>query len=825
MTSEADYRLPRTVVPSHYDIEIAPDLAAASFAGTVTIDATVVEPTATIVLNAIELEIDGDQVLVPHVTLESATERAILTLDADLQPGDITLSLSFHGVLNDDLRGFYRSTYDDPDGNEHVIATTQFESTDARRAFPCWDEPDLKATFAVALIVDHGLAAFSNAMEVSREPAGDGKDRVQFATTMVMSTYLVALIVGEFEATEPVDVNGVPLRVITPPGKLHLASEAVEVGAFMLDFFASYYEVPYPGDKLDMVAIPDFGFGAMENLGCITYRETALLVDLETATQAELARVVSVIAHEIAHMWFGDLVTMKWWNGVWLNEAFATFAEVTATNAYRPEWNYWLDFANDRATSQETDALKTTRPIEFPVGSPAEADAMFDVLTYEKGASVLRQIELYLGGDVFRRGVSLYLKRHAYGNTDNEDLWAALEEVSGEPVGEIMDTWIFQGGYPMIDVTTTERGVRLSQRQFRFFGGGDASWKVPVLYSSSLGEGRVLVGEEPVEIEVGDDLIVNAGGEGFYRVAYDHERLASIESRLPELADIERYSVVSDLLAEMLCGRASAGDYFDLIRSLDDEGEADIWRVALEGLSELDRIVSSDDRDPLRRFVVDHTAKKADQLGWVPADGEDANDRTLRGLILKARGINGRDQETIRTAATQLDAADAEVADAALAIVAANGGLEDFERFVELSKGAPTPQLTVKYLRAATQVPHPDVPGRIIDMVLSGDIRTQDSYWVVALLIGHRDNGVRAWKLITERWEEIIAALAPNHRYRILDQLKFRSEPDVAQSVHEWFETHTFPGMEKKISQKLEMLDVRVGLREREGNRIGDALR
>ena len=357
------------------------------------------------------------------------------------------MSLRFRGCLNDKLRGFYRSTFTDDDGVEQVIATTQFEATDARRAFPCWDEPDLKAVFAITLVVDDDLHAVSNAAIESDEVL-DGQRRVRFADTMTMSTYLVAFIVGPLEVTEPVDVDGTPLRLVCPPGKLHLTAFALEVAEFSLRYFADYFGIPYPGDKIDLVAIPDFAFGAMENLGCVTFRETLLLVDPEHATQAELQNVADVIAHELAHMWFGDLVTMKWWNGIWLNEAFATFMEMKATDAFRPEWERWVSFGLARSTAFDTDALQTTRPIEYPVVSPADAEGMFDVLTYEKGAAVVRMLEQYLGEDAFRAGIRHYLANHQYGNTETTDLWDAIEEATGEPVRRIMDSWIFQGGHP-----------------------------------------------------------------------------------------------------------------------------------------------------------------------------------------------------------------------------------------------------------------------------------------------------------------------------------------------------------------------------------------
>jgi puromycin-sensitive aminopeptidase len=827
MATEADYRLPRTVIPTHYAITLEPDLEAATFTGTVVIDVDVVEPIMEIVLNAIELDIvsakvtHGYQTMDSEVMLDEETERLTLGLNYSIPSGSASITIAFTGILNDQLHGFYRSTYTMPDGASKTIATTQFEATDARRAFPCWDEPDLKATYTVTLIVDDGLLAVSNAAEVGRQNLDGGKVKVDFAETMKMSTYLVAFIVGDLEATDPVDVDGTPLRIIAPPGNSGLTPFALEMGAHALRYFSEYYDIPYPGDKLDMVAIPDFAWGAMENLGCITYRETALLLDRDNATQAETTRVADVIAHEIAHMWFGDLVTMKWWNGIWLNEAFATFAEIKCVDAFEPAWNRWLSFASSRASSQETDALAATRPIEIEVASPEEANAMFDVLTYEKGSSVLRMLEQYLGEEPFRAGVTRYLKTHEYSNTETADLWAALEAESGEPVGKIMDTWIFQGGYPRISVSHTDSGVTLSQQQFRLIGDGEGSWRVPVLYRTPGGTAKTLVAAEPVALEAQDGIIVNAGGEGYYRVTYDADLLPALMDSFGDLEGTERFAVVSDAVANLLRGDMSGNDYLALIEMLEGEDELDVWRMGLAGLAELNRIVSSDDRPALQTFVTDLVGPKADELGWTVGADESDRTRATRGLLMTSMGTLGNDQETITRARSIFNGegdVDAEVADAALGVVAAHGDMATFDELIARSEASDTPQGTVKYLRAATQVPDPQAGSKMFTMVLDGDIRSQDSFWVLALLLGQRQNGVLVWSLMRENWDAMIDVLPPQAGRRILDLVKYRSEPEAAASIHEWFEDHTISGGEKFIQQSLEQLDVRVGLREREAN-------
>ncbi|HYX45057.1 MAG TPA: M1 family metallopeptidase, partial [Acidimicrobiales bacterium] len=369
MPPEDPFRLPRAVEPEHYDLTLAPDLASASFTGEERVRVRVHQATAEVVLNAAELDIHAAElvtadgaVLGGQVRYHDEDERVAVQLDQAAPVGVHTLRLRFSGTLNDKLRGFYRSHYTDDSGTAHVIATTQFEATDARRAFPCWDEPDRKATFRVSLVVERPLTAISNSEVVERVDLGNGKDEVRFAETMRMSTYLVAFIVGPLEATAAVDVDGVPLRVVAVPGKQRLAGFALEVAAHSLRMFSRYFAIPYPATKLDLVALPDFAMGAMENLGAVTFRESALLVDPERATRAELERVADVVCHEIAHMWFGDLVTMKWWNGIWLNEAFATFMEMTCTDAFRPEWQRWVDFGLSRSAAFDTDSLGATRP-------------------------------------------------------------------------------------------------------------------------------------------------------------------------------------------------------------------------------------------------------------------------------------------------------------------------------------------------------------------------------------------------------------------------------------------------------------------------------
>jgi puromycin-sensitive aminopeptidase len=568
----------------------------------------------------------------------------------------------------------------------------------------------------------------------------------------------------------------------------------------------------------------------MENLGAVTYRETALLVDPDKATQSELARVADVIAHELAHMWFGDLVTMKWWNGIWLNEAFATFMELKCVDAYRPDWKRWLSFAVSRNSAMDTDSLVSTRPVEYPVGSPEEANEMFDILTYSKGSAVLRMLEVYLGEETFRDGIRLYLERHSYANTETSDLWAALEEISGEPVGEVMEGWIFQGGYPRITVDRDGSGYSMRQEHFRFLGEGTQEWQVPALFGSAAGDGRVIVGTKAA-IDGGADFRLNRGGQGFFRVQYDGELREEVAKRATSLPAEERYALVSDLWANVLAGDVPAGDFIELAAQFKEEAEPEVWGAIIGGLGELNRIVSSDDRPALQEFVRDLVGPASDRMGWQPDEGETDLERRLRGILLRTRGVLG-DDTTLVPEAREVFAAtrageevDGEVAAAALAIVASNGGVEDFDAFIDAFRQAASPQDEVRYLQAAIAVPETTTAARVLDMLTDGEIRRQDGAWVTARLIGHRTTGADSWNRIKDKWDEVLASVPPQSQRRILDWLPSRSEPDVAADIERWLVEHPLAGGSKYTEQQVELLKVRVGLRGREEGRLGDSLR
>ena len=842
MTTESNpYRLARTVVPSAYRIFITPDLESATFAGRVEIDVEITELTSEVRLNAIELDLSAATLTTSgtahrsiDLRLDEEYEVATYTFDAPLPAGSAVLEIAFSGILNDQLHGFYRSTYTDPTGVKHTIATTQFENTDARRAFPCWDEPAFKATYQVNLTVPSHLAAYSNAPISSNTDLGNGQRTVNFSPTMKMSTYLVAFIIGPFEETEAIDVDGVPLRVVFPIGNAHLTAHALEAGAFALRFFSDYFDIPYPGEKLDMVAIPDFMQGAMENLGCITYRMSDLLIDRAAASLAEMDRVAHVVLHEIAHMWFGDLVTMRWWNGIWLNEAFATLMELLCVDHFRPQWQRWVSFGVTRDAAMVTDGLHATRPVEYPVGPPEEAQGMFDVLTYQKGAGVLRMLERYLGTEHFRAGVRQYLEAHRFGNTETADLWDAIEEASGEPVRDIMDSWILQGGFPLVslgsaDGPTPPAGtVVLSQEPFHYAttegpSAIGSAWKVPVIARAIDGdEARFLLGSDPEPINLGGEshdnpVVVNAGGSGFYRVRYAPEHHRRLASRLDALDLLERFNLLGDSWAVVVAQRSGPEDFLLLAEALHDEDDPDIWAQVTGALSLVHRAVDDDARPLIASYTCALLGPVLGRLGWEARPGEGPRTPTLRAQVVAALGTVGRDPE-VQTQAHRLhDAAqrgevalDPDLASAILSVVGASGGPEDFETFLEHYRRPTTPQEEMRYLYALTGFADPSLAARAFELAMT-EVRSQDSPFVIQLLLNNRDNGPSTWARVVEHWDELVARIPSNILPRMLGGVtSLCRDPQLARDIKAFVHTHPLAIGQRTVDQTLERLEINV---------------
>lgn len=844
------YRLPRHVVPHRYDLRLEPDLKTATFSGQETITLTVEQNTKTIILNAVDLTIAS--AILEHATgprlnatieLEEPLQRCRLTFPQSITPGEWRLHLAFGGKLNDQLRGFYRSTYKDQSGTTQTMAATQFEATDARRAFPCWDEPDFKAVFATTLIIDPTLTAVSNTRAVSGTREA-GKKVVRFADSIKMSTYLVAFIVGRIEATAPLFVGNTPLRLWTVPGKQPLTPFGHDIAVASLKFFEEYYGIPYPGDKLDLLAIPDFASGAMENLGAITFRETALLVDQGTGTHGELERVADVVAHENAHMWFGDLVTMSWWNGLWLNEAFATFMEMLAVDAWKPEWKRWDSFSVSRAAAFSVDGLQSTRPIEYPVRAPKDADAMFDVLTYEKGASVLRMLEQHIGPTVFRDGVRDYLRMHAYGNADTKDLWVSLGKAAKQPVPELMDGWIFQPGYPLVTAQMDgDSKLVLSQQRFMYLPQSEETeqpWQIPIHIRFAAGDNtedrHLLLKDRQARIALPKGVthvLINGGGHGFYRVRYASGLLGQlIRGGLDRLAPSERFNLVSDAWATTVAGLMPLQEYLHLTEHFKQERDKNVWAVLLDSFSFLNRIVTAGDRAALEAFVRNRVAPAVHELGWTPKAGESDLLRQLRGELIGALGKLGNDPDTQEQAVeryqqyrTKPATVDPNIIPALVSILAHTGDATCYEEFSERYRTATTPQEERRYLFSLAAYQSPTLLARTLARTINGEIRTQDAPFIVSAVLGNVYGRELAWNFVKTNWDHMDRLFPKQGLRRMCGGIVCLATPELERDVREFYASRKIDLGGKTLAQYLEQLRIAVAFREREVSGLKNLLR
>ncbi|NNN21152.1 MAG: M1 family metallopeptidase, partial [Acidimicrobiales bacterium] len=866
---DSNYRLPKNARPIRYDLLLAPDLNKAVFTGSVVVELEIQETSSSITCNGAELEVIGASISNSALSslddsvgeiksakndIDETLERLTFNFETPIEPGRWFLKINFQGILNDKLRGFYKSTFVDETGNERIIATTHCEATDARRAFPCWDEPDLKAVFSVKLDVDQDLVAISNWPETKSDALEGNKKRVFFGDTIKMSTYLVAFIVGPMEVSSPRVVDGIELRVIHVPGKSHMAPFALDIGEHSLKFFAEYFDIPYPGKKLDLIALPDFAFGAMENLGAVTFRETALLADPITASRSDYERVADVVAHEIAHMWFGDLVTMKWWNGIWLNEAFATFMEMLCVDAFRPDWERWVTFGLSREAAMGIDSLANTRPIEFPVRHPSEAEGMFDVLTYQKGAAVLRMLEQFISPEVFRDGIRDYLKTHAYSNTETSDLWDALESASKRgvlpegvkeaiPVREMMDSWIFQGGYPLVSVKYENSKLSLSQSPFQLNPNKDKgeignTWLVPVKLSNTSKDGTVaaslslVLESEPVlngdgenrldtsGISDGSYLSANTGGTGFYRVLMDASLSKNFISSFGARPTLERFNYVCDAFATTIAGLSSIEEFMKVIEAIGKSGEKDsnVWAVIASALKLFEKTLGEADQEILARASSKLISRTLNELTWQHKSSEPENYRTLRNLLLSIGGTIGKNQEIIKKSQELFEKSinsdeklDPDLASAILETVATNGGESDYEAILNHYKTPDSPQDEQRHLFALALFRDSDLIERTLDLSMT-EVRTQNAPFLIQSMLIIKSSQKATFEFLEANYQKMSEAFPSPTISRMLDGLRGLSTLDesgnapLSSRAVKFIEQNPPHSGKKTVDQALERL-------------------
>ncbi|MGZ3460514.1 MAG: M1 family metallopeptidase, partial [Archangium sp.] len=633
VTDDKNFRLPLSLRPRRYAATLTLDLEAKSFSGQQTIELDLEKPSNEIILHAIELPLsgvtfragNGKSVKPTEIRPVPVSETVVLRFGEQLPAGPAALDMAWTGHFSEGLRGLYQAG---------KVASTQFETADARRLFPCFDEPAFKARWALTVRVPPGMTTLANGALVKDEE--DGKlRRLTFQETEVLSSYLVALVCGPLVGTPEAKVQGIPVRTWALPEKAHLTRFGQEAALAVLPRLQDYFGLPYGFGKVDQVGIPDFEAGAMENAGLITYREIALLLDPTTAPLSMQKRVAEVVTHELAHQWFGNWVTMVWWDDLWLNEAFATWMAYKIVDDWKPDWRVWLDFDAGKAAAMQLDALRSTHPIHGEVHNAHEAGESFDLITYEKGGAVLRMIEGFLGEDAFREGMRQYMRKHARANAVADDLWRALANASSQPVLELAKAWLGQGGFPLVSVALEGRTVTLSQRRYYSEPGvrSEERWPVPMVLrfedAGGVREQRVLLREPQARVTLEGSsgevkwLCANAGSTGFYRVQYDERALERMSANVRALAPAERISLLADQWALVRSGQASVTAFLDLAARFGGEEDDAVLDELVGRLAYVEgRLVEGEDQKRFQRWVEKLLGAGLKKLGWEPAAGE-----------------------------------------------------------------------------------------------------------------------------------------------------------------------------------------------------------
>ncbi|MDB4965849.1 MAG: pepN 2 [Myxococcales bacterium] len=824
-------RLPLEAVPERYALTLTPHLDSGTFDGAARIHLRVPKPTTTVTMNAAEYEVTRAEVAGAAATIKQdpASETVTLTFARPLAAGSAELQIAWRGKLSDKLSGFYHA-----EANGQHYAFSDFEPTDARRMFPCFDEPALKARFTMTAVIDAAHVAVSNAPVVSSsvDPATKLKT-VRFAETRPLSTYLVALAVGplvEVHATS----GKVPIRVWTVPGKAHLGKYALDAAAELLPFYEKYFGVPYPYGKLDLVAVPDFEAGAMENAGAIFFRESALLVD-EHGSIDHQRSVTNVIGHEMAHQWFGDLVTMQWWDDLWLNEAFATWAENRADSVVHADWSPWLAFHGGRDGALTVDAMKATHPIRMPVASPEQAHENFDSITYSKGAAVLRMIELWVGEPAFQKGVSEYLKEHAEKNATGEDLFRALAAASKKPVNEVAKNWFDQSGHPLVTAKAScvDGKMQLDLAQEPDARGGDTTWMIPLCTRTPAGTECALMTQKKETRVVATScqpwVLANAAGGGFYRVRYDADSLRALGAAAEKsLTPEERAGLAADAWALARDGRLPLADYLQLASGYRGESRRDVASELARRLGRVGHdIVADPEQGSWRRFVDTLFGPTLAQLGWAPKANESAEARRLRAVAIEALGeagvpsvLQGAERELARYLADP-KSIDPSLAGAMLRLAARKGDAARFDTYVARMKAAPSPEEHDRFMNALTDFEAPVLVDRALALTITPDVRSQDVTRVVGQALRRPWSRRAAWKFVQAHLSEIQKRVPVFMMLRIVDATGSFCDADLAADLQRFWGGTKLPGLQRKLAQATEEAQRCVDLKTRERANVG----
>jgi puromycin-sensitive aminopeptidase len=842
------YRLDPAVRPKQVRVHVEVDPQRSSaFRGEVAHEIELDKSHRSIRLHAVDLKLSKPRIEVAgqvrHGRVSKLPTAGMIAVEFDkpVPAGAAVLHLGFSGRLRKDLSGLYGVSV-----GERRYAFTQLEAADARKFFPCFDEPALKARFSISVTTGSANTVLSNGAVSRTERHADGRKTVHFAQTPLLSTYLIALAVGDLEASKPVSLGPTQIRIWHTPGKRAQTSFGLETARECLRRLEHYFGLPYPYSKLDLVAVPDFEFGAMENAGAIFFRETLLLINARSATLNEKKRAAEVICHELAHMWYGDLVTMAWWDDLWLNEAFATWMAFAILDDWKPEWKMWLDFQHGTASALELDALRHTHPIYCRVRTPEEADENFDRITYEKGAAVVRMIERYLGAATFRRGVRAYIRKHREGNTVAADLWDALSKASGEEVGPLVRPWIEQEGYPLVEIRRVNAAGRpaLAFRQQRFLeqgprkraGSEKTPTRWPIPWVGRIGGGRrggrgklerhLLSGaKHRIPLKHTPRFVYgNADEGGFFRPLHDADEIRRLSESLGSLKAVERMGLIDHQWALVRAGQSSIGSMLELAGGFTRESDADVLATLRKPLSFIAGSLIPDaapaSSAAMQAWLLDHFEQPFARLGWKPAAHESDEIRLTRAALLGIVGSIGESPRVLEISARHCDryltdrgSIDPNLADAVVSLGARVGNAALHRRFVDAAMTSASAQEKRRFLLALGDFRNEKLIDRTLRFALTDAVATQDVAFLFMRLFANPAARERTWAFMVLHWDRIRRRVPPHLCSYLIEMTPALLTNQYKREVAKFFRAHPVPTGERALLQALERFDWYRGFR------------
>ncbi|HXV65979.1 MAG TPA: M1 family metallopeptidase [Nitrosopumilaceae archaeon] len=816
------------IKPVNYSLEFEPNFRNFSFQGKEVIDIKISKPTGIISLNSSELKIKKchvlykDKIIKAKPKIDEKNELLVIHLSQKIN-GQAQLCIDFVGTLNDRLLGFYKSEYKDSNGRKKYLATTQFEAADARRVFPCWDEPLAKATFDITIIADNNLTAISNMPVISKKKMGN-KHVYKFSRTPIMSTYLIYLGVGEFEFLSS-KLGKVLVRIVTTKGNKSKGKLALDFTKKFLKSYEKYFGIKYPLPKLDMIAVPDFAAGAMENWGAITFRETILLYDPKTSSTKTKQFIAEVISHELAHQWFGNLVTMKWWNDLWLNESFATYMATKIVHEFYPEWDLWDQFLETSMNAaMMLDGLKTSHPIDVKVRKPSEIREIFDSISYDKGGCILRMLEKFVGSKKFRDGLHLYLTKHKYQNATGHDLWVAIGKVSKKPVKSMMNSWIRQVGFPLLDVKKKNSKLLLTQKRFllepdKKYQKG--TWEIPVSVGTANNYVQKFMQKKSLSINLVKKLLplVNSSKQGFLRVKYDEDLLSILKPLVEnkQIKHIDRWNIQNDLFAICVSGNESISTYLDFSEAyVDEENYLSCVNVAnnlnfLYFLSFHESFV-----DDIKKYSQNYFRHLFDRLGWDAKKDEKHTDTLLRAMVITVLGkLN--DKEILDEANKRFNAyikkqitIKPDLLEVIFSLVAWTGDEEIFEKLVCLYRKSPTQEEKLRILSALCFFKNEKILLKTLKFILGKEVRSQNLALPIIRTASNPYAKTFMWPWLKQNWKSLSKKFGKGNPIanRIVASISLFADDTMQKEIKNFFKKNPSPGTEMTLAQTIERIRI-----------------